>query len=114
MSYCDSDISLKNATIYDTIPMKEGEQMKDKRVDKIKQHIDIFFNNQKFKVLSCKIDETGNSLSIKTKVFGQDFPHNGRFIIDIPSQNTTRDLSIVFQSMGKDSSVEHWEYTIKT
>ena len=86
--------------------------MKDKRLDKVKQHFDILINDQKFKVISCKIDQAGSILSIKTKIFGQAFPHNGRFIIIIPSQNTTYDLSIVFRSMGKDSSIEHWEYTI--
>ncbi len=87
--------------------------MKDKRIDIVKQHFDIFFNSQKFKVISCKIDGT-SYLSIKTKIFGQAFPHNGRFTITIPSQNTMHDFSVVFQSMSKDSSIEHWEYTVKT
>ena len=93
--------------------MKEGERMKDKRINKVKQHFDMFMNNQKFKTISCKIDEADGILSIKTKVFGQYFPHNGRFTIVIPSLNTMQDLSIVFRSMSKDSSIEHWEYTIK-
>ncbi len=101
-------------TKYDIISVKDGEWMKDKRIDKVKQHFDIFFNNQKFKVISCKIDGTGSILSIKTKIFGQAFPHNGRFTITIPSQNTIQDFSITFRSMGKNSSVEHWEYTVKT
>ncbi len=88
--------------------------MKDKRIIKVKQHFDMFFNNQKFKVISCKIDEANRIVSIKTKIFGQPFPNNGCFTITIPSQNTMRDLSVVFRSMGKDSSIEHWEYTIKT
>ena len=87
--------------------------MRDRRIDKIKQHFDIFFNNQKFKVISCKIAQAEGRISIKTKIFGQDFPHNGQFAIVIPSQNTVQDLSVVFRSMGKDSSVEHWEYMIK-
>ena len=87
--------------------------MKDKRIHKVKQHFDMFFNNQKFKVIFCKIDEADSIISIKTKIFGQPFPHNGCFTIAIPSQNTTKDLPIVFRSMSKDSSIEHWEYTIK-
>ena len=88
--------------------------MKDKRIDKVKQHFDMFFNSQKFKVISCKIDERCGILSIKTKIFGQAFPHNGCFTIAIPSQNTMQDLSVVFRSVSKDSSIEHWEYTIET
>lgn len=88
--------------------------MKDKRIDKVKQHFDMFFNDQKFKVISCKIDEADGTLSIKTKIFGQDFPHNDRFMIAIPSQNINLDLSVVFQSMRKDITMEHWEYAIKS
>ncbi|MBR5524221.1 MAG: hypothetical protein IKU51_03010 [Clostridia bacterium] len=95
------------------ILLKEGEWMKDKRLNKVKQHFDILINDQKFKVISCKIDEAGSILSIKTKIFGQDFPHNGCFTIAFPSQDTMQDLSVVFRSMSKDSSIEHWEYTIK-
>ena len=87
--------------------------MKDKRLDKVKQHFDILINDQKFKVISCKIDEADSILSIITKIFGQTFPHNGRFTITIPSQNTTHDLSVLFRSVCKDSSIEHWEYTIE-
>ena len=88
--------------------------MKDKRISKVKQHLDVLINGQKFKVISCKINEVDGTLSIKTKIFGQEFPHNGRFIISSPSQNTIQDLLVVFRSMSKDSSIEHWEYTIKT
>ena len=88
--------------------------MKEKRLNKVKQHFDILINDQKFKVISCKIDEAVGILSIKTKLFGQDFPYNGCFTIAIPSQDTMQDLSVVFRSMSKDSSIEHWEYTIKT
>ncbi len=88
--------------------------MNDKRIDKVKQHFGILINDQKFKVISCKIDEVDGTLSIKTKIFGQNFPHSGRFMIAIPSQNITQDLSAVFQSMSKDTAIEHWEYTIIT
>ena len=88
--------------------------MKDKRMGKVKQHFDVFFNNQKFRVISCKIDETDRVLSIKTKIFGQPFPHSGCFKFSIHTKNIMQDLSVVFQSMSKDSSIEHWEYTVKT
>lgn len=86
--------------------------MKDKRFDKINRHFDIFLNDQKFKVISCKIDEVSHVLSIKTKIFGQAFPHHGRFIITIPSENTVMELCISFQSMGKEPAIEQWIYTI--
>lgn len=41
--------------------------MKDKRIDKVKQHFDILFNNQKFKVISCKFNEADSVLSIKNQ-----------------------------------------------
>ena len=88
--------------------------MKDKRINKVKQHFDIFFNGQKFKVLSCKINDADSTLSIKTKIFGQDFPHNGHFTITIPSQNTVQDLDIVLRTRTKDTNIEFWGYTIKT
>ena len=86
--------------------------MKDKRIVKIQQHFDIFFNNQKFKAISCKINEADATLLITTKIFSQDFPHNGRFTITIPSQNVIHNFSIVFRSMYKNPSIERWEYTI--
>lgn len=88
--------------------------MKDNRINKIKQHFDIFFNDQKFKVISCTIKKNIGRLSIKTKIFGQHFPNNGRFIISIPSQNFIQDLSITFLSKYKDTSIENWEYTINS
>ena len=86
--------------------------MKDQRIRKIKQHFDLFLNNQKFKVLSCKIDEDNHTLSIKTKIWGQKFPHNGHFVFSIPSKNITRNLCISCHSSGKGDSIEEWHYTI--
>ena len=86
--------------------------MRDKRISKIRQHIDIFLNDQKFKVLSYKIDMNGGYLSFKTKVFGQDFPHDGRFTITIPTKNIMQDVCISFRSMSSNTVLEHWEYTI--
>ena len=87
--------------------------MKDKRNDKVHQHFDVFFNDQKFKVIALNIHKADGILSIKTKIFGQDFPHNGNFTITVPSQNIKHDLTIAFHSMRKSPSVEHWEYTIR-
>ena len=87
--------------------------MKDKRNVKIQQHFDLFINNKKFKVLSCKIDREKGTLSIRTKIFGQKFPHNGHFAITIPSQNTTENFSASFQLMAYSPSNEHWMYTIE-
>ena len=41
--------------------------MKDKRIDKVKQHFDILFNNPKFKAISCKFNEADSVLSIKNQ-----------------------------------------------
>lgn len=38
--------------------------MKDKRIDKVKQHFDILFNNQKFKVISCKFNEADSTIQL--------------------------------------------------
>lgn len=86
--------------------------MKDKRLDKITQHYDLFINNQKYKVLSCKILEVEHRLSIKTKIRGQAFPHSGRFDILIPSEKLSIELCVAFQSMSSSAAIEHWEYTI--
>lgn len=88
--------------------------MRDHRVEKIKQHFDLFLNEQKFKVIHCNIDEIGHLLSIKTKVFGQAFPHNGHFALSIPSKNLLKELNNSFRSMDSNSSIEHWEYMIVT
>ena len=49
--------------------------MKDNRIEKIKQHYTIILNNKSYKVLKHKIDSEKSLLTIKTKVFGQNFPH---------------------------------------
>ena len=87
--------------------------MKDKRINKIEQHYDVFFNDHKFKIIAFKIDESNGIIFIKTKIFGQPFPRKGRFLISIPSKKTTQDISIEFRSMCKDTAIENWEYTFK-
>ena len=84
--------------------------MKDKRIDKVKQHFDLFLNGRKFKVIYCKIDTSNRTLSIKTKIFGQDFPDSGCVTVAIPSENISQDLYISFRSMSSNATIEHWEY----
>ena len=48
--------------------------MKDNRIEKIKQHYTIILNNKRYKVLKHKIDSEKSLLTIKTKIFGQNFP----------------------------------------
>jgi len=85
--------------------------MNDKRMDKIKQHYDVFINDCIFKVISCKVDDN-RFLSIKTKVFGQKFPQGGRIIINIPSENISKELMLSPPVMFKDPSIERWEYSV--
>lgn len=86
--------------------------MKDQRAEKIQKHYDIYFNTQKFKVLSCQMDEDTHKLCIKTKIKGQPFPKNGQFVIKIPSENISREVRLSFQSMTCNAALEHWEYEI--
>ena len=111
-SIIKDDISLKSGEGYGRIDKKGVNRMRDKRIEKVKQHFDIFINGQKFKVLSIKIDEVNSTVSIKTKIFGQAFPHEGRFVISVPSQELTRALTLAFRFGTKDGSVERWEYSI--
>ena len=84
--------------------------MKDQRIEKFKQHFDLFLNDQKFKVLSCYIGE--KSLSIKTKVKGQAFPEEGRFTIVIPSKDISKECTLSFQYKISDGAIEDWEYAL--
>jgi hypothetical protein len=86
--------------------------MKDQRAEKIQKHYDIYFNTQKFKVLSCQMDEDTHKLFIKTKIKGQPFPKNRQFVIKIPSENISREVRLSFQSMTCNAALEHWEYEI--
>lgn len=86
--------------------------MKDKRLDKITQHYDIYINNHKYKVLSCKILKDERKLSIKTKIRGQSFPHSGLLHLVIPTENISIELHASFHSMSSNAAIEHWEYTI--
>lgn len=87
--------------------------MKDKRIEKIKNHFDILMNGKKYKVLSCEIQKENHRLSIKTKVFGQDFPREERVVLIIPSENTTEVFCASMLFISSTAAIEHWEYTIQ-
>ena len=86
--------------------------MKDKRIDIVKKHFDVYFDDQKFKVIACKIDEVEGALFIKTKIFGQAFPRGGHFRIVNPSVKEAKELCIRFYSKSKNEGIENWVYTI--
>ena len=88
--------------------------MKDKRLIKISQHIDIFINDSRFKVLSCKLDNDNRLLRIKTKIKGQTFPCNGRIIVSIPNGDSVANISVIYHSMSSDEKIENWEYKLIT
>ena len=88
--------------------------MKDKRLIKISQHIDIFINDSRFKVLSCKLDNDNRFLRIKTKIKGQKFPCDGIVIISLPDNENITTLSTEYHSMYNDEKTETWEYRLLT
>ena len=85
--------------------------MKDKRLEKIKKHYNIQIDNQKFKILSFKVDQDHSIFTIKTKNMGQHFPHGNNCQVLIPD-DTIHSLTIGFKTMYKDEKIETWEYTI--
>ncbi len=86
--------------------------MKNKQINKIKAHYEIFINGKKFKVLSCKIDKNNNTIAITTKIFGQDFPQNSKVSILIPSENLSENFEVKLNYMYKNTATEQWHYTI--
>ena len=85
--------------------------MKDNRIEKIKQHYIITFNGKNYKVLKHKIDSEKSLLTIKTKVFGQNFPH-GENISFATAEDSNSTLIVAWKGMWKDEKVEIWEYQI--
>jgi hypothetical protein len=85
--------------------------MKDNRIEKIKQHYTIILNNKSYKVLKHKIDSEKSLLTIKTKVFGQNFPR-GENILFATAEDSDSTLIVAWKGMCKDEKVEHWEYKI--
>lgn len=88
--------------------------MKDKRLIKNSQHIDIFINDSKFKVLSFKIDNDNRLLHIKTKIKGQKFPCEGTVVVSITDGENTNNISAVYHSMSNDEKIETWKYRLLT
>ena len=87
--------------------------MKDNRLKKIKQHDTIILNGRNYKVLKHKIDREKSLLTIRTKVFGQDFPHGDNISVSI-EKDSTQTVTVAFRSMWKDEKIERWEYNIVT
>ncbi len=87
--------------------------MKDKRIEKVKQHYFIYLNNEQFKILKHKIDVEKTLLTIRTKVFGQDFPHGDNILVST-SKDNNHSFVVAWKGMWKDEKVECWEYRIIT
>ena len=82
--------------------------MKDNRIEKIKQHYTIILNNKRYKVLKHKIDSEKSLLTIKTKVFGQNFPH-GENISFVTAEDSDSTLIVAWKGMWKDEK----EYCVR-
>ena len=89
-----------------------NKHMKDNRIEKIKQHYTIILNGKNYKVLKHKIDTEKALLTIKTKVFGQGFPHGDNISASFSEDHQT--FVISWKGMWKDEKAEHWEYKIIT
>jgi predicted GH43/DUF377 family glycosyl hydrolase len=92
---------------------REINYMKDNRIEKIKQHYTITFNGKNYKVLKHKIDVEKSLLTIKTKIFGQDFPHGDNISVSTAKDND-QIFVVAWKGMWKDEKVENWEYKIIT
>ena len=87
--------------------------MKDNRIEKIRQHYTIILNNKSYKVLKHKIDSEKSLLTIKTKVFGQNFPH-GENISFATAEDSDSTFIVTWKGGWKDEKIECWEYKIVT
>jgi hypothetical protein len=81
--------------------------MKDKRLEKIKQHYSICLDGVDFKILSHTINPEKGTLRIKTKIKGQPFPRHANVLVTIEN---TADMVAAFQHMYSDEKIEQWEY----
>ncbi len=89
----------------------QNKLMKDKRTEKINQHYFISLNNQRFKILKCKIDTEKELLTIKTKIFGQKFPESNNILVSF-EEDCNQSFLVSWKGMFKDEKIECWEYTI--
>lgn len=87
--------------------------MKDKRIEKVKQHYFISLNGEQFKILKHKVDTEKALLTIRTKVFGQNFPCGDNIFVSTSSDNVPP-FVVTWKGMWKDEKVECWEYKILT
>ena len=87
----------------------QNKLMKDNRLEKIKQHYTISLNGRNYKVLKHKIDREKSLLTIRTKIFGQDFPHGDNISVST-AENNAQITIVAWKGMWKDEKVEHWEY----
>ena len=87
--------------------------MKDNRIKKIKQHYTITLNDTPFKVLKHNINIDKSLLTIKTKVFGQDFPRGDNVSASF-SEDNNQTFVISWKCTYKDEKIEYWEYRIIT
>ena len=85
--------------------------MKDSRIEKIKQHYTITLNGKNYKVLKHKIDTEKSLLTIRTKVFGQNFPMGKNILASLP-EGQALVISWEGKNTWKDETVERWAYTI--
>ena len=73
--------------------------MKDKRLNKIKQHYVIFINGEKFKIMNYIIsDNPHKQIRLITKVKGQHFPWNEEVKIEIVTDD--RNITVYGVSAG--------------
>ena len=76
--------------------------MKDNRIEKIKKHYTIILNGQNYKVLKHKIDTDKSLLTIKTKVFGQNFPHGENISFTTAEDNDSTSKAYFFSSSAHE------------
>ena len=93
----------------------QNKNMKDNRIEKIKQHYTIILNGKNYKILKHKIDSEKSLLIIRTKIFGQSFPQGNHISVSFPEDpDKTFVISWEGKNSWKDEKVEHWEYRIVT
>ena len=92
---------------------EQNKYMKDKRIEKVKQHYFISLNDERFKILKHKIDPEKALLTIRTKVFGQNFPRGDNILVSTSDDNEPS-FVVAWKGTWKDEKVECWEYKIIT
>lgn len=70
-------------------------------------------NNERFKILKHVIDDDKSLFTIRTKIFGQNFPHGDNVLVSIP-EDSDQTFIVAWKSMCKDEKIEYWEYKIIT